>query len=113
MFNWFRSDTEKKRDDYWKLYERLQDAKDDHDRLVRDADSAYSSYSNAVPFLSENVIPSNDFTPARRRLNDEFNQYLNEEKEKRTELVRAINQAYEQYLYYRNQAIREEQEANK
>ncbi|GAE29509.1 hypothetical protein [Halalkalibacter hemicellulosilyticus] len=113
MFNWFKTDTEIKRDEYWKLYERLQDAKNDHDRIVRDAESAYSSYRNAVPFLSENVIPSNDFTPARRRLNDDFNQYLNDEKAKRTDLVRAINRAYDQYLHYRNQAIREEQEAKK
>ncbi len=106
-----RTDTEKKRDDYLKLYGRLQDARDEHDRLVREVESSYSSYRSSVPFLSQSNIPSNDFTPARRRLNDELNRYINEEKGKRADLVFAINRAYEQYLYYRNLAIREEQEA--
>lgn len=111
MFGWFRTDAEKKRDDYLKLYERLQDARNEHDRLVRDVESSYSSYRSSVPFLSQSNIPSNDFSPARRRLNDQFNRYVKEEKEKRADLVRAINRAYDQYLYYRNLAIREEQEA--
>lgn len=107
MFGWFRTDTEKKRDDYHKLYEKLQDAKEEHDKKVREAAGAYSSYISTVPNLSNSKIPSNDFDMKREELNEELNRYFDYEKEKRSDLVSAASKAYERYEYYRDQAIQE------
>ncbi|RDW16460.1 hypothetical protein CWR48_16380 [Oceanobacillus arenosus] len=107
MFGWFRTDAEKKRDDYHKLYQKLQDAKAEHDKKVREAEGAYSSYVHTVPFLSNSKIPSNDFEVKREELNRELNRYFDYEKNKRSELANAATQAYQRYEYYKNLAIKE------
>lgn len=108
MFNWFKTDTEIKRDDYDKLHDKLNDALADHDKKVAEANSAYSSYSGSIPNLSNTKIPSNDFDPKREELNGKLMERFNTDKEKRASLNTAINQAYERYIYYKNLAIREE-----
>ncbi|SDZ50490.1 hypothetical protein SAMN05421736_11520 [Evansella caseinilytica] len=108
MFNWFfRSETEKRRDDYWALYEKLKTAIDTHDRRVTEAEASYSSYKRSIPFLLTFRIPSNDFEPKRQELTGEVKELLEYEKDKRSDLVRAKNNAYDRYLYYKQQAIKE------
>lgn len=107
MFGWWKTETERKRDDYEKLYNRLSKALTEHDNKVSDAESAYGSYTSSVPFLSSAKIPSNDFTPKRRELNQELIKYFNYEKNKRSELVTARDKARERYEYYRDLAIQE------
>ncbi len=106
----FRTETEKKRDDYLRLYYKLKDAKADHDRLVNEAESSYSSYTSSVPNLSNSKIPSNDFDPKREELNQELLRYFNYEKNKRSQIVHAASRAYERYQYYKQLAIREAEE---
>jgi hypothetical protein len=108
VFSWlFRTETEKKRDNYYDLYKSLQDALKEHNRKVAQAEASYSSYIGSVPSLSNFKIPSNDFDPKREELSRKLNKHFNEEKQKRSELDRASNQAYQRYIYYKNLAIRE------
>lgn len=113
VFGWFRTDTEKKRDDYYKLYEKLQDALSEHDSLVGEAESAYASYKNSSPYLSANKIPSNHFSPVLSELEGTLQRYFNEEKNSRSDLVRAKSLAYQQYEHYRTLALREAEEERK
>lgn len=111
MFGWFgRTDAEIKRDDYHKLYNKLQGAIDKHDGKVSDAQSSYRSYVGAIPYLSNYKIPSNDFEPKRIELNRELNQYFSYEKDKRVQLISAKDKAYERYLHYKSLAIKEANE---
>lgn len=110
MFNWFKTATERKRDDYYKLYQKLGDALSEHDEKVSEANSAHSSYVGTVPNLSNTKIPSNDFEVSREKLNSELLDYFQQDKDKRSSLVSAKNQAYERYIYYKNLAIREAEE---
>ena len=108
MFSWFfRTDTEKKRDNYYDLYRELQNALKEHNKKVAQAEASYSSYIGSVPNLSNFKIPSNDFDPKREELSRKLNKHFNEEKQKRSDLDRASNQAYQRYVYYKNLAIRE------
>jgi len=110
VFGLFRTDTEKKRDDYFKLYEKLGDAISEHDRKVSDAEGAYSSYNSSTPYLSSNRIPSNHFSPKLTELNETLQRYFTYEKNKRSDLVTARSRAYEQYEHYKNLAIEEAEE---
>lgn len=107
MFDWFKSDTEKKRDDYHELYEKLKSAISEHDQKVSEANSAYSSYIGTVPNLSNSRIPSNDFEISREQLNAKLKQYFQQDQEKRQSLVTAKDKAYERYVHYKNLAIQE------
>lgn len=110
MFNFFGTATERKRDEYYKLYTKLQDAISDHDKKVSEATASYNNYISIVPNLSHTKIPSNDFEPKREEKNDKLNEYFNRDKEKRSSLVSAKSKAYERYEYYRLLAIREAEE---
>ncbi|MBL5768609.1 hypothetical protein B5V88_10810 [Heyndrickxia sporothermodurans] len=107
MFDLFKTDTERKRDQYHKLYEKLKDALQEHDKKVSEANASYSSYISAVPNLSNTKIPSNDFDPKREELNRKLNKYFDNEKDMRGSLVTAINKANERYIHYKNLAIKE------
>jgi hypothetical protein len=110
VFNWLKTATEIKRDDYHKLYQKLGDAIAEHDEKVSEASSAHSSYVGTVPNLSNTKIPSNDFEVSREKLNSELLDYFQQDKDKRSSLVSAKNQAYERYIHYKNLAIREAEE---
>ena len=107
VFNWFKSDSERKRDDYYELYEKLKSAISEHDHKVSEANAAYSSYLGAIPNLSNSKIPSNDFETSREELTEKLKQYFRADQEKRSSLVAAKNKAYERYVHYKNLAIKE------
>lgn len=113
FFDWFKTEYERKRDNYYRLYQRLQDALSDHDRKVNEAQQAYSSYKNSSPYLSSYRIPSNDFSPKLTEIEGRLMKRFDYEKRKRSELVTASSQAYQRYIHYKNLAIREAQEKNK
>ncbi len=111
MFNWLiRTPSEGKRDDYQKLYNKLQEAISDFDKHVTEADTSYDSYIGSVPNLSNSKIPSNDFDTKREELNGKVLRYFNKDKEKRDSLVHAKEKAYDKYLYYKQKAEEEEAE---
>ncbi|MEH7272501.1 hypothetical protein [Neobacillus vireti] len=110
MFDWFNTETENKRDDYYKLYENLKEAISEHDQLVSEAHSAYRSYISAVPDLSNRDIPSNDFEHTREKLNAQLNRYFQQDQENRDALIAAKNKAYERYVHYKNLAMKEAEE---
>ncbi|MEH7307081.1 chorismate synthase [Neobacillus drentensis] len=107
MFDWFKSDTERKRDDYYDLYEKLRSAVSEHEHKVSEANGAYSSYLGTIPNLSNSKIPSNDFETSREELTEKLKQYFRADQEKRSSLVAAKNKAYERYVHYKNLAIKE------
>lgn len=107
---WFKTDTEKKRDEYLKLYHKLEDAKAEHDKLVSEAESYFSSYKGSTPCMAEDAIPSNDFMPAQERLDKKLTDYLDNEKDYRIKLVTATDRAYERYLHYKRKAMDEAKE---
>ena len=112
-----KTEAERKRDEYYKLYTRLGDVLEEHDRRVNDATGAYERYYRSSPYLSPSKVPSNDFVAKREQLNEKLTSYFDEEKGKRLDLVIAINRAYGRYEYYRSLAITEaenyEREKNK
>lgn len=107
MFDWFKSDTERKRDEYQELYEKLKDAISEHDEKVSEANAAYNSYVGTAQNLSQTEIPSNDFEKSREELNEKLKAYFQQDQDKRSSLVAAKNKAYERYLHYKNLAIKE------
>lgn len=107
MFDWFKSDSERKRDDYYQLYEKLKSAISEHDHKVSEANAAYSSYLGTIPNLSNSKIPSNDFETSREELTEKLKQYFRADQEKRSSLTAAKNKAYERYVHYNNLAIKE------
>jgi len=107
MFDWFKSDSERKRDDYYELYEKLKSAISEHDHKVSEANAAYSSYLGTIPNLSNSKIPSNDFETSREELTEKLKQYFRADQEKRSSLFAAKNKAYERYVHYKDLAFRE------
>ncbi|MEL3959265.1 chorismate synthase [Caldifermentibacillus hisashii] len=110
MFNFFKTDTEIKRDYYKMLYDNLKKILNDFENNMNEADAAYSSYTGSVPNLSNSKIPSNVFEPKREELNHKLKQYFDQEKQKRSDLVSAKNKAYEKYMHYKQLAIKEAEE---
>ncbi len=113
VFGWFRTDTEKKRDDYLKLYEKLQKAVSEHDKKINDAASSNYSYNSSTPYLSSNHIPSNHFSPKLSELEGSLQRYYKYEMNKRSDLIAARGKAREQYQYYKNLAIEEKEKDKK
>jgi len=107
VFDWFKSGTEKKRDDYYELYEKLKSAISEHDHKVSEANGAYSSYLGTIPNLSNSKIPSNDFETSREEITEKLKQYFRADQDKRSALVAAKNKAYERYVHYKDLAIKE------
>lgn len=107
VFDWLKTGTERKRDEYHKLYEKLEDAISEHDNKVSEANSAYSSYIGTIPNLSNSKIPSNDFDNSREELSEKLKRHFQQDQEKRGSLVAAKNKAYERYVHYKNLAIKE------
>ncbi|WP_018664843.1 hypothetical protein [Heyndrickxia acidiproducens] len=110
MFDFFKTDTEIKRDHYKQLYEHLKHTLNDFDKNVEEAHTAYASYTGSVPNLSNKDIPSKDFDPAREKLNQKLKKYFDQEKQKRSGLVSAKNKAYEKYNHYKRLAVKEAEE---
>lgn len=110
VFGWFKTDTEKKRDDYFKLYEKMGNALSKHDRKVGDAESSYSSYSSSAPYLSKYDIPTSDFSKKKEELDNSLQTFFDYEKENRSLLESARTRVYEQYEHYKNLAIKEAEE---
>ena len=107
MFDWFKSDLEKKRDEYYELYEKLKSAISEHDHKVSEANAAYNSYIGTIPNLSNSKIPSNDFETSREEITEKLKQYFRADQENRGSLVSAKNKAYERYVHYKDLAIKE------
>ncbi|MEI3614125.1 hypothetical protein [Pseudogracilibacillus sp. SO30301A] len=102
-----KTEAERKRDEYYKLYTRLGNILEEHDRKVEEFTSAYNSYRNSDPYLSPSKIPSNDFVEKLKQLNERLDAQFENEKGKRLNLVIAVNRAYGRYEYYRSLAITE------
>jgi hypothetical protein len=111
MWDWLiGTENERKRDEYHDLYNKLEDLRREHDNLIKEAESAFSSYKNSMPCVASDSMPSNDFLPAQERLDKQFSNYIDEEMDYRSRLVTASNQAYDRYLYYKRKAIEEAKE---
>ncbi|MFP7168912.1 chorismate synthase [Terribacillus sp. 7520-G] len=111
MLEWlFGTENERKRDEYLKLYNKLEDLKAEHDKLIKEAESSFSSYKSSMPCVAEDAMPFNDFLPAQERLDAKFSDYIDKEMDYRSKLVSASNQAYDRYLYYKRKAIEEAKE---
>ncbi len=108
LFGIGRTETEKKRDDYDKLHDLLKDAIKEHDQRMDEAESIFQSYKGSVPNLSNSKIPSNDFDTKREKLTNKLVNLLEKEQVKRASLVRAKEHAYDKYVSYKAQAIRED-----
>ncbi|MFP7493395.1 hypothetical protein SFC66_06355 [Terribacillus saccharophilus] len=104
------SENERKRDQYEKLYKKLEDKKAEHDRLIQEAEDTFSAYKSSMPCVPEDSMPFHDFLPAQERLDSEFSDYIEDEREYRSKLDAASSQAYERYLYYNQKAIDEDKE---
>ncbi|WP_088825374.1 chorismate synthase [Listeria goaensis] len=108
LFGMGKTETEKKRDDYDKLHDLLKDAIKEHDQQMDEAESIFRSYKSSVPNLSNSKIPSNEFDTKREKLTAKLVNFMDKEQEKRASLVRAKERAYDQYVRYKAQAIRED-----
>lgn len=114
IFNWGKTTSEIKRDEYYNLYQLLSKALIEYDKHISEANTAYCSYLNAVPNFSDSMIPSNDFDPKREELQGKLTGYFKNVVEKRTSIIAAKNKAYERYIHYKKTAIQEaEEEAKK
>lgn len=105
----WKTEAEKKRDRYEKLYDKLSRKLEKFDKEMKEANEKYRDYQRFSPILSSTKIPSNDFVVKRTELNSKLSTHLNDETSKRSELVKAIHLAYERYLHYKKQAIIEGQ----
>lgn len=111
MFSFFvRTENDRKRDEYNKLYGKLQNAIEKHDNIIAEVEGSFSSYTGSVPNLSNTKVPSNDFDPKREELTSDLSRYINHERQKRSDLVSAKNQAYHRYIHYKNLALKEAEE---
>lgn len=110
----WKTEYEKKRDKYYKLYTKLEDYYSEHNRKVEEAESTYSAYNNGMPYLSGMKIPSSDFNVKRHELNERLHKVFAEDKARKLDLKIASEQAYERYEHYRalatNQGEKYEQE---
>ncbi len=107
IFGWGLTPTERKRDQYYQLYEELCDGLSKHDQKATEANDANCSYLNSVPNLSNSMIPSNDFDSKREELHGKLNGYFQYDLEKRTSIVAAKNKAWDRYIHYKNLAMKE------
>lgn len=107
MFDWLKTETERKRDDYHFLYNSLKEALRDHDHKVSSASSAFHRYNHVTGVLSPTQMPSNDFERKREEINQRLITHFNKDKAKRQAIVAAKNKAYERYLHYKHMAVKE------
>lgn len=108
MFSFFvRTENDRKRDEYNKLHGKLQKAIEKHDNIIAELEGSFSSYTGTVPNLSNTKVPSNDFDPKREELTSNLTRYINHERQKRSDLVSAKNQAYQRYTHYKGLALKE------
>jgi len=106
---WFSGGTEaeRKRDQYYRLHGKLENALSKHNRLVNDIQSTINGYQSTIPYLSSDKIPSDDFEPKREDLTTKIQEYFEYEKSKTADLSSAKNTAYEKYLHYKRIAEEE------
>ncbi|WLV24296.1 hypothetical protein QR721_11720 [Aciduricibacillus chroicocephali] len=101
------TEAERKRDEYKRLHGKLEDALTDHNKYIKDIQAAINGYQAAIPALSSDKIPSDDFEPKREEKTALLNKYFEYEKSKTSDLTNAKNTAYEKYLHYKRIAEEE------
>jgi len=104
------TEAEKKRDDYYELWNNLKLALKKHDAAMSLINEAYNSYKGSIPFLSPVKIPSDDFEPKRAEKTREMEKYVDYEDLKTIDLTKAKDIAYEKYLHYKKIAEEEARE---
>ncbi|EIT87252.1 hypothetical protein A374_01174 [Fictibacillus macauensis ZFHKF-1] len=108
MFLLFNTPTEKKRDEYKELKERLESSMEDFNEYAVNVASKLEEYGAAVPHLSTTEIPAYEFEPVRKEHTAKLLEFFGNQSEAKKKLVTAISQAEERYKYYSNMAEEEE-----
>lgn len=108
VFDFWKTATEKKRDDYDELHDSLKDAIKEHDEKMEELESELATYKKGMPELASTGIPANPFVEKRDDVIERLEKYINKEKNKRKTLTEARDTAYQKYLEYKAMAVKEE-----
>ncbi|MBC1430903.1 chorismate synthase [Listeria seeligeri] len=108
LFDFAKTPTEKKRDDYDKLHDYLKDAIKEHDEKMADVESDLKAYKNGMPDMPNKGIPANPFMEKNDKVLERLEKYVNKEKDKRKSLTNARDKAHQKYLEYKAMAVKEE-----
>ncbi|MDG4961541.1 hypothetical protein [Pseudolactococcus raffinolactis] len=107
MFDFFKTPTEKKRDDYHKLYEKLKDRIQMVKTTVSEIETGINSYTGSVPDFSNTKVPSKDFDVKREGFTDDLKRYFSTEKGYKADLTSAKDAAKAKYEECKQLAIKE------
>lgn len=107
IFDFWKTDAERKRDEYDKLHDYIKESIHIHDTHMNEISEAISSYEKGIPNMSTTKISSDIFMRKSDKVTDCLKKYFHLEKEKRASLTIARDQAYAKYLEYKAQAHRE------
>ncbi|HDT8950052.1 TPA: chorismate synthase [Listeria monocytogenes] len=108
LTDFWKTPTEKKRDEYDKLHDYLKDALKKHDEKMAEVKSDLSAYKKGMPDMPSKGIPANPFVEKNEKVLEQLEKYIDKEKGKRASLKSAIDTAYRKYLEYKALAIKEE-----
>lgn len=99
---WFfsKTESEKKRDYYRKLYEGLDDYLTRFDKKLKTMEKNIETYESNRPFMSEAYIPEDIFNKSESSVKLKIRTVFNCQSMDAIKLSNAVDMAYERYKYY-------------
>ncbi|MBJ8029916.1 hypothetical protein [Bacillus cereus group sp. N21] len=105
------TDSERKRDNYDKLYEYLKDKENELKKLIHDVESAKTAYEGMGQELPQDKIPAREFVVKRREKDSELSELIRYFKTTLDDVAAAKNKAYHKWTEYKAKADAEDKEA--
>ncbi|WP_088825895.1 chorismate synthase [Listeria goaensis] len=108
LFGFGRTETERKRDEYYDLYEKLKDRIQKHNKKSAEAAEYIDNYKYKMPNFAFDKAPADHFTDKEFKVREDLINLYDKENEAVTKLTRAKDKAYSKYKEYKSQAAKEE-----
>ncbi|EUJ47066.1 hypothetical protein [Listeria fleischmannii] len=110
LFDFLKTDTERKRDDYHDLYEKLKNRIQKHNEKSAEAEEYIDNYKYKMPNFPFDKAPADHFTDKESKVRKDLIALYEKENEALSKLKQAKTTAYNKYQEYKSQAVKEEAE---
>lgn len=105
------TDSERKRDNYDKLYEYLKDKENELKKRILDVESSKTAYEGTGQELPQDKIPAREFVGKRREKDSEISELIRYFKQTLDDVTAAKNKAYHKWAEYKAKVDAEDKEA--
>lgn len=104
------TDSERKRDNYDKLYKYLKDKESELKKIIHDVGSAKTAYEGTGQELPQDKIPAREFVGKRREKDSELSELIRYFEKTLDDVTSAKNKAYYKWEEYKAKADAEDKE---